>query len=231
MQIIKDFLYTILSLQERFLRLRLNRTLGVKHFSKRKQHYAQGCTLDINSLAETERQELEDKLKNILRTYEYEPKQILKYIQSQGTDVKILKDAKQILYPIGENEGFIYPYTGSKALYLSLSVYKKFALKTNEFFILSDGEINKYYFIYNFYNWFAFKNGISGMDRESQELLKKYLFTDSDTKELQLEEIFKLKDAIKQDKASIEFVIKLCRDYDGAKQALGKMKQEGSAKL
>ncbi len=231
MQIIKDILYTILSLQERFLRLRLNRTLGVKHLSKRKQHYAQGCTLDINSLAETERQELEDKLKNILRTYEYEPKQILKYIQSQGTDVKILKDAKQILYPIGENEGFIYPYTGSKALYLSLSVYKKFALKTKELFILSEGEINKYYFIYNFYNWFAFKNGISGMDRESQELLKKYLFTDSDTKELQLEEIFKLKDAIKQDKASIEFVIKLCRDYDGAKQALEKMKQEGSAKL
>ena len=69
------------------------------------------------------------------------------------------------------------------------------------------------------------------MERESQELLKKYLFTDSDTKELQLDEIFKLKDAIKQDKASIEFVVKLCRNYYGTKQALKKMQTDGSAKL
>ena len=69
------------------------------------------------------------------------------------------------------------------------------------------------------------------MDTESQELLKKYLFSSADTKELQLSEIFKLKDAIRQDKASIEFVIKLCRNYDGAKQALTKIQNEGSAKL
>ena len=69
------------------------------------------------------------------------------------------------------------------------------------------------------------------MDAESQELLKKYLINPADTKDLQLEEIFKLKDAIRQDKASIEFVIMLCRNYDGAKQALNKMKNEGSAKL
>ena len=98
-------------------------------------------------------------------------------------------------------------------------------------FVLSEGEINKYYFLYHFYNWFAFKNDIAGMDCESQELLKKYLFSDSDTNELQLSEIFKLKDAIKQDKSAIEFVVKLCRNYDGAKQALDKMKNEGSAKL
>ena len=69
------------------------------------------------------------------------------------------------------------------------------------------------------------------MDSESQKLLKKYLFENSDTKELQLADIYKLKDAIKQDKASIEFVVKLCRNYDGAKQALDKMKNDGSAKL
>ena len=69
------------------------------------------------------------------------------------------------------------------------------------------------------------------MDAESQELLKKYLFSSADTRELQLSEIFKLKDAIRQDKASIEFVVNLCRSYEGAKQALSKMKNEGSAKL
>ena len=59
----------------------------------------------------------------------------------------------------------------------------------------------------------------------------KYLNGENDTKELQLADIYKLKDAIKQDKASIEFVIKLCRNYDGAKQALDKMKNDGSANL
>ena len=231
MQLLKNFVYKVLELQEKFLRFRLSKTIGIKNTSKRKMHYSLGCTLDLNSMAEVEKQELEDKITNILKTYDYNPQKILDYIKSQGTEVKFSKDAAKILNSIGENEGFILPQKGSRALYISLAFFKKFELKTNELFILPEGEINIYYFIYHFYNWFAFKNNIAGLDSESQELLKKYLFTQADTKELQLAEIYKLKDAIRQDKASIEFVIKLCRNYDGAKQALDKMKSEGSAKL
>ena len=231
MQLLKDFMYKVFELQEKVLRFRLSRTIGAKNISKRKRHYSSACTLDLNSMADAEKNELETKLTNLLKTYDYNPVRILDYIKAQGTQVVFLKDAKKLLTPICENEGFIYPCRGSKALYLSLGVNKKFSLKTDEMFILSEGEINKYYFIYHFYNWYAFKNNISGMDSESQELLKKYLFSSSDTKELQLAEIYKLKDAIRQDKASIEFVIKLCRNYDGAKQALEKMQNEGSAKL
>jgi len=231
MKLLKGVIYKILELQEKFLRQRLSETIGVKNKSKIRRHYLKGCTLDLSAMAETEKQELEDKITNILKTYDYNPVRILEYIKSQGTDVIYLKDAKRILNTVGENEGFIYPQCSAKALYLSLGVYRKFALKTKEMFVLSEGEINKYYFIYHFYNWFAFKHNIAGMDTESQELLKKYLFSSADTKELQLSEIFKLKDAIRQDKASIEFVIKLCRNYDGAKQALTKIQNEGSAKL
>ena len=231
MKMVKKFLYKVLELQEKFLRFRLSKTIGVKNVSKRKRHYSDNCVLDLTTMADAEKQELEDKITNILKTYDYNPERILKYIKSQGTQVIFLKDAKKLLNPIFENEGFIYPAKGMKAVYLSIAVNRTFALKTKEMFILSKGEINKYYFIYHFYNWFAFKNDIAGMDCESQELLKKYLFSDSDTKELQLAEIFKLKDAIKQDKASLEFVINLCRNYDGAKQALEKMKNEGSANL
>lgn len=231
MRFLKNIIYTILELQEHFLRFRLSKTIGVKTNSKSKRHFSQGCTLDLNSMAEVERQELEDRLTNILKTYEYNPVRILEYVKSQGTDVKYFKEAKKILNPIGECEGFIYPARGTKALYLSLAIDKKIALKTPEMFVLAEGEINKYYFIYHLYNWFAFKNNIAGMDSESQELLKKYIFPESDIKELQLAEIYKLKDAIMQDKASLEFVIKLCRNYDGAKQALDKIKNEGSANL
>ena len=95
-------------------------------------------------------------------------------------------------------------------------------------FVLSKGQINKYYFLYHYYNWFAFQNNIAGMNCEAQNLLKKYLFDNNDTKELHLSDIYRLKDAINQDKASIEFVIKLCRNYDGAKSALEKIKKQGA---
>ena len=185
----------------------------------------------VLGMADKEKQKLEDEINNILKSYDYDPNKLLAYIAKHGTKVNYVNNASKILNQIAENEGFIYPARGAKAVYLSLAVNDGIKFKTNEMFILSPGEINKYYFIYHFYNWYAYKHGISGLDSESQELLKKYLFSEADVKDLQLSEIYQLKDAIKQDKASIEFVVKLCRNYDGAKQALNKMKTDGSAKL
>ena len=230
MQLLKTIIYKILSIQEKLLKLQLSKTLGAKNFSKRKRHFSNGCMLDLSTLADAEKQKLEDELTQILKKYEYSPKKILEYI-SQTTKVYFINNASKILTPINENEGFILPQRGHKALYLSLAANKKFSLKTDEMFVLSKGEINKYYFIYHFYNWYAFKHNIAGMDTGSQELLKQFLYTNADTKTLQLADIYKLKDAIKQDKASIEFVIKLCRNYEGAKQAFDKMNKENGAKL
>lgn len=231
MHIVKKILYKILSIQEAYLKKRLSGTIGIKNQSKRKRSFSNGCLLDLSTLAEAEKQRLEEELTLILKKYDYEPSKILDYIQAQGTNVFYLDKASKILNPIGENEGFIYPAKGHKALYLSLGITKKIALKTNEMFVLSKGKINKYYFIYHFYNWYAFKHNIAGMEPEAQELLKKYLFEENNTSNLQLADIYKLKEAIRQDKASIEFVIKLCRNYDGAKQALEKLKQSEGAKL
>ena len=228
---LKNIIYWILSVQEKILKHRLSKTLGVKNTSKRKRHYSNGCTLDLNTMADIEKQQLEDEINLILKKYNYEPNEILNYVENQGTKVYFIDNAANLLNPVCENEGFIYPALGSLALYLSLAIQKQPKLKTDEMFVLSKGEINKYYFLYHFYNWFAYKHGIAGLDTDSQKLLKKYLYGENDTKELQLADIYKLKDAIKQDKASIEFVIKLCRNYDGAKQALDKMKNDGSANL
>lgn len=231
MKLFKSIIYKILSLQEKFLRYKLSKTIGVKNNSKKKRHYFNGFTVDLNTLADSEKQKLEEELNLILKKYNYNPEEILNYIQTQGTKVIYPENAAKILNPIGENEGFIYPACGSKALYLSLAILHKPSLKTPEMFILSKGQINKYYFIYHFYNWYAYKHNIAGLDSESQELLRKFLFEISDTKALQLSDIYKLKDAIRQDKAAIEFVIKLCRNYEGTKQALKKMHENGSAKL
>lgn len=231
MKMLNDIMYKILSIQEKILKYRLSRTIGAKNASKRKRHFQNGCLIDLNLLADNEKNLLEKEINEILKKCEYEPEKLLAYIQKQGTNVFRIKNADKILNSIGENEGFIYPAKGSKALYLSLACNKNIKFKTNEIFVLSNGNINKYYFIYHFYNWFAFKHNIAGLDENSQKLLKKYLFETSDTKDLQLDDIYKLKDAIKQDKAAIEFVVKLCRNYDGTKQALKKMHSNGSANL
>lgn len=231
MQLFKDLIYAILSIQEKILKFRLSKTLNVKNTSKKKTHYYKGFSVTLSTLAANEKQQLEEELNLILKKYNYVPEEILKYVQKQGTKVILSDKAPNFLNPIGENEGFIYPAKGAKALYLSLAFEKKITIKTNEMFILSKGAINKYYFIYHLYNWFAFKHNIAGLDPESQKLLKKYLFETNETTSLQLSDIYKLKDAIHQDKAAIEFVIKLCRDIEGTKQALKKIQTEGSAKL
>lgn len=226
MSLFKNIIYFILSVQEKALTRSLNKTIGAKA-SKRKKIYSNGCLLSLETLADSEKIKMEEELALILKSSNYEPKEVLKYIENHSTKVFYIDNSTQ-LNSIGENEGFIYPQKGAKALYLSLLTERKFKLKTDEMFIISKGELNKYYFIYHFYNWYAFKHGIAGLDSESQELLKKYLFTDEDTKTLQLDEIYKLKDAIKQDKSAIEFVFKLCRNYEGAQKALEKLKDSGA---
>ena len=62
---------------------------------------------------------MEEELRLILKQANYEPTRILEYIQTQGTMVYYIKNPNS-LYSIHENEGFIYPQTGLKALYLNL---------------------------------------------------------------------------------------------------------------
>ena len=216
-------------MQEKMLTRSLNKTLGVKNISKRKKYFQEGCLLSLDSIADSDKQKMEEELSLILKSSNYEPVQILKYIQNHGTDIFYIKKA-EYLHAIKENEGFIYPQKGFKGLYLSLLTSKKISFKTDEMFILTKGEINKYYFIYHFYNWYAYKHGVAGINSESQELLDKYLFnsTEEDFSKLQLADIYKLKDAIKQDKAAIEFVFKLCQQYEGTQKALEKLKDNGA---
>ena len=230
MSLINDILYKILSFQEKMLSARLNKTLNAKPRSGRKKILQNGCVLSIDSVAEREKAKMEEELSLILKKTNFEPEKLLEYIKHQGTPVFYI-DSPKPLHAIGENEGFIYPQKGTKALYLSLLTSKKFRMKTDEMFVLSHGEINKFYFVYHLYNWYAFKQGISGVDSESIAILNKYLFDSSEEElnKLQLSDIYKLKDAIKQDKASIDFVLKLCRDMEGAKNAFKKLTEDGTS--
>ena len=174
MNIIKDFVYLILTIQEKLLLKKLHKTIGVKNGSKIKHFWGNSCLINLNSIAEADKQKMEEELILLLKKFDFNPNEILKYINNQGTQVFVTDNAKK-LYTIQENEGFFYPQKGIKALCLNLITSGKFSFKTPEMFILSKGEINKYFFIYNFYNWYAFKHGIYGVTPDTQAMLNKYL--------------------------------------------------------
>ena len=227
MDLFKKIVLFILSVQEKMLTRSLNKTLDVKNITKYKKYAENGCFLSLDSIAESEKIKMEEELLLILKTANYEPTEVLKYIEGHGTNSYCILDESMLNY-IGENIGFIYPQKGIKALYLSLLTQKKIRFKTEAMFIFTRKQVDKYYFIYHLYNWYAYKHNIEGLDAESQSLLKKYLDNDSELSNLQLSEIYKLKNAIRQDKASIDFVIKLCQQYDTSRNALEKIKKDGA---
>ena len=229
MKLFKNFIYYVLSLQEKMITQSLSKTLGVKNNSRRKKFFSKGCLLSLDSIAETERIRMEEELLLILKTAGFDPNNILNYIKMHGTDIFYIENEKT-LNAVGENAGFIYPQKGLSALALSLLTKQGCKLETKEMFVLTKGELNTYYFVYNFYNWYVYKQGISGIDREAQELLNKYLYNSSNEEiaKLQLSEVYKLKDAIKQDKLAIEFVFKLCQKFETSKKALEKIKNDGA---
>ncbi len=229
MGLFKNIIYFILSVQEKILTAKLNKTLGAKTNSRRKRVYGNGYLLSLDSLADGERTRMEEEIALILKSSNYDPSEALEYIKKHDTKVYYIENARY-LHSIGENEGFIYPQTGARAIYLSLLTEKKAKLKTDGMFVLTKGEINKYYFIYHFYNWYAFKHNVSGIDSDSVNMLNKCLYnaTEEEISSLQLEDIYKLKDAIKQDKSAIEFVFKLCQNIEGAQKAFEKMQNDGA---
>lgn len=230
MNMLKNIIYFVLSIQEKILKHRLNNTIGIKNKSARKKIYGNGILLNFDSIADKERAELEAECEIILKNAEYKPDNILEYINKQGTQVIYINN-KSALGIISEDEGFIYPQKGIKALYLSFLTKNKLSFTTNDMFILTKGEINTYFFMYHFYNWYMFKHNISGIGAEEMNLLNRYLYnaSEEDINKLQLDDIYKLKDAIAQDKSAIEFVVNLCKKYEGSKKAFEKLKDEGTS--
>ena len=85
--------------------------------------------------------------------------------------------------------------------------------------------------LHQFHKWCAFKKDLPGFDEKSQALFKENLNKMSDGKDLSVEEIIALKEAIARDAQAAEFVIQLAKESDGVKNALNKIKNDGSAEI
>lgn len=180
---------------------------------------------------------LDDEVKNIVKVCLNNPYKLLEYIENHSTPVYKIPYANKILSFVGEEEGFIVPSTGLKALYLSFFTNLlsekifKLSLKTTEMFVLRDMDINVYYMLHQFHKWYGFKKNLPGYDEKSQLLFKENLNTMTDGTDLTIDEIIALKDAIARDVQAAEFVIQLAKESEGAKKALDKIQNDGGAQI
>ena len=140
---------------------------------------------------------------------------------------------------IGENEGFITPLKGMKALYLNLCIglfiEKKLTLstKTKELFLLRNLPVNIYIMSHQFHKWYGYKMKLPGYDTDTQEKFKK-LFRTLDNnafKALSIKELVFIKEAVARDKESVDLVLEISKEYEGAKNALNKMKTQKGASI
>ena len=188
------------------------------------------ATLSIKDENYNEEKASQEKIENIIEKYINKPEKFFDYIKGAKTPIYKIKNADKILNKINEQEGFILPKKGIKALYLNLILNKKFAFKTPEMFVLRNGELNTYAFIYQFYNWYCYKMQLSGFEDETQENFK-HVFEICETSKidsLNYQEIINLKSAIKRDIEAINFVKKMAQKFSMSKKNLIKIK-EGKA--
>ncbi len=235
---VQKFIYWVLSLQEKRLKHKLGSSLK-RSFSNStsKIVFSKSDSLKLNSMTEKNKEKLDNELKTILKNCQNNPDKILEFIRKHGTKIHKIPFADKFLRLIGLEEGFITTVKGIKALYLTcllaiLGKENKISLTTKPMFVMRDLPLNSYYTIQQFHKWYATKLDMPGFDAKSQENFQKYLdnINDESIKNLSMEEIIGLKEAIARDVEAINFVVKLAKSTDGAKNVLNKMAtQEGAS--
>lgn len=228
-----DFIYKYQEKKHKKRMEKLNKKILSGKICGEKQITINGATLSIKDENYEKDKANQEKIEKIIEKYINEPEKFFDYIRGAKTPIHKIKNADKILAKINEQEGFILPKKGLKALYLNLILNKKISFKTSEMFVLRNGELNTYAFIYQFYNWYCYKMKLSGFDNETQEQFK-HIFEICETDKinsLNYEEILNLKSAIKRDIEAINFVKKIVQKFSMQKINHEKIKQGKSVNI
>jgi len=197
-------------------------------------------SLFINAKQHFIKDEINAEAKTILKEAVENPEVLVNFIKSKGTRVIKFKFMKTLLFLFNENEGFVTPITGNKALLLNIALnlavgaglaWKK---ETPAMFLLEDKPVNIYFLSHQFHLWLSFVNELPGFDENTRRNFKNIwdsCANSEDTNSLSIEEILSLKDAIARDIEAIKFVKEMTRELIGQKQSLNKIKNGGSANI
>ncbi len=229
----------VLKQQEaRYKKLTKKLTAQIKTGSSKTVFYGAN-ELILNAKTEEKKTQLDNKVKEIVKSRINNPQALLDFIENEGSDVFRLKNADIFLNIIGEEEGFIPPTTGFKALLINLYVnfakYRKIVIsfKSNEMFILRPLDVNIYYMIHQFHLWYGYKLGLPGFNTKSRKNFQRVFKTlsEQDISKMTLEEVIALKETISRDKEAIDFVVNLSKEYDASKKLVNLIRKGKSVEV
>ena len=200
----------------------------------KKYHITYGASLTIDNKKTKEKEVTEKNIEAIAKKYLEHPEELFKYMENSGTSVYLNKNADKLLKIIDEEEGFILPKNGIKALYLNLITKNGINFSTPEMFILKSSNMNKSTLLYNFYNWYCYKKQTDGFEPETQDKFKK-LYKSFNTKEdiehLTFDEVLTLKTAARRDIDAMNFVKRYTEQYLETKDKLKDIKTDKMVKM
>lgn len=234
MNILQKLLYAMLSLKEKSLSIRLDKHLKRSASNSTTKTVMSGnVTMTLNTETEKNKELVRKNVDEIVKAANYSPEKLLAYIQSKGTKVCKINNADKILSLIKEEEGLVCPLNGFEAFYLNIMTNSGVSFKTKPMFVMREGEIEPIYMIHQFYKWYALINNLPGFDKSSQDLFKKYLYSNNTNgfENLRLEEMLGLHEAIARDKEATAYSLEIARQKDGSKKVLDKIKNDGSANI
>lgn len=235
MDFIQKIIYFILELQGK--KLKKQSLCHTFSSSSAQKSFNCAATLELNTEKKKKQLKLDTNVTEIIKKFENSPEKLLAFVRKQGTEVYKIPHAKKILKAIGFEEGFIGETKGTKALYLNIvtSIASKEGLKLSftkaPVFIVSNLELDKLLMIQQFHKWYAMKLELPGFDEKSQENFQKFMekSNDTDIKELTIDEIIGLKEAIARDVEAINFAIDLAKSGVGSQQAHKKITSGGAS--
>jgi hypothetical protein len=207
-----------------------------KKTSKRISTLGFGASLCFTSKLDKTKEKLEKDVCLILKKCNNNPKEIIKFIESKGTKVYRINHAEKMFKSISQEIGFIPEAFGIKAFLINFLVSCntnedfKAKFKTNAMFILDKNSCDTFWFIQQFYKWYAMKLNLPGYNAKAQECFNSFMSNCSDAKikALSVDEILDLKDAIARDIESINFVVELAKATVDSKSASAKITTGGA---
>lgn len=234
MNILQKIIYTILSIKEKSLSVRLDKHLKRSASNATSKTVMSGnVTMTLNTQTEKNIELVRKNVEDIVKAANLEPEKLLAYIQSKGTKVCKIDNADKILGLIKEEEGLVCELKGFEAFYLNIMTNSGISFKSKPMFVMRNGEIEPFYMVHQFYKWYSLINGLPGYDFEAQKLFKTYLYS-KDTQgfeNLKLSEMLGLQEAIARDQEATTYSLGLARAKEGSKKVLDKIKNDGGANI
>lgn len=199
------------------------------------------CSLNISAATEAKKQALHDKMKVLAKQYINAPEKLIQYLKAQGIVIYRIPHAEKILEYMGEEEGFLTPLKGYKALIINLIIGAccenkfKFSAKTKEMIVIDKGPCEIYTIARAAYKYYGFKNQLPGYDAKSQKIFKMIYTRRNDVNSpfasCTINDMYACKEAIARDIESINFTIELSSEYENAKRALKKVKEKTETRV